>query len=88
MICVFFSLRGVLVVSLLGDDDTFQSDLMSNATFSEVGAKHVEQSRQKGLDNLLLQMVHAPCRNSRQTTPETETIGLSRIPHRPISSEI
>jgi hypothetical protein len=54
---------------------------MTNVVFSEDGMKNVEQSAQQGLKTLLLYMVHDPCHGSQQTTAETETLGLSRMPH-------
>jgi hypothetical protein len=43
MICVFFSLRG-LAVSLLGDEESFNSDFMANVVF--------QKSEQKLLKNV------------------------------------
>jgi hypothetical protein len=56
MICGFFSLRGFLAVSLLGDGESFNSDFMTNVVFPETGTKIAEERSQKGLKILILDM--------------------------------
>jgi hypothetical protein len=72
MSCVFFSLRGFLIVSLLGDGGPFDYDFMINVVFPETGTKIAKQRPQKGRKTMILQVDTASCHHSRQTTAEIE----------------
>jgi hypothetical protein len=77
IICLSFSLREFLAVSLLGDGDTFNFDFMINVVFPEIRTKIAEQCSQKDFKNLILHMDNVPYHNSRQSTAEIEKLELS-----------
>jgi hypothetical protein len=85
VICVFLSFRGFSAVSLLEDEENFNSDFMINVIFPKTGTKIAEEYLQKNLKNLILYMDNAPCLNSMQTTMEIQKLGLVRISHLPYS---
>jgi hypothetical protein len=75
-----FQCAKVFGCSLLGHGPTFDSVLMINIVFPEIGAKLAEERPQQGLKNVDRRRDRASCHNSGQAT-EIKQLGLSRLPY-------